>query len=483
MTQSSRIPHIHHAKLGGLHHKLVLESPRRIHYGNDFPVSGNVLLKHLPLLRGINSPLNAELFGPLQVDIVLKGVARIHHETESRVEIFQLCKEVVRIHDGPFRAPADAEEVLHFSIKFPARAAPETNSAIAAVQDGDGLWNFRERVSSVETGPLPPTLEVLHNSHSWGTFGSTNLHTVTKPAIKVQYTVEARVRMPGIDVEIVNADAASGGAPVFYDQPRVPTAIAQRDQTLTSDASQRFTAQNDGLRPVSEQPHGLRNKTKAFLKPVDPPKFIFDASFIGIPQHAYIGQSLSFAISIEPDETSTTRTDPDVFLDKCTISLIAHTTGIEPAPLKIVKTKEASFSSARPFSREDGMTKEIDIGVLSWVPTTFTFRNISRTYKLRIASQFTVGTRQFSTSRDVPLTIHPPLELDVSRPADMEDDPDGLPSYQEASRSSAADFAEDAAEGSAQVPSYEQAVSGHDHGGHHGGSDHGHGGFAGGFGG
>ncbi|KAM3417078.1 hypothetical protein BST61_g8654 [Cercospora zeina] len=459
---SSRGPHIHHAKLGGLHHKLILESPKRVHFGNDIPVSGNVLLKHLPLLRGLNSPLNAELFGPLRVNVVLKGVARIHHEEESRAEIFPLCKEVVTIYDGSFRAPADAEEVLHFRMKLPPHASPVTNTAVAAVQDEGGNWSFRERVASVEVEPLPPTLEVLQNSLARGSFVYANLHTATKPAIKVHYTVEAQVRMPGIDVEIVNADADSGGAPIFYDQPRIPTAIAQRDQTLTTDVSQRFTVQDESLLPKHEQPHGLRNKTKAFLKPVDLPTFVFDANFIAIPQHAYIGQPLSFAITIEPDGSSTTKTEPHVFLDKCTVSLIAHTTGIQPAPLEILKTKAADFSStAQPFSREDGMIKGIDVGVLSWVPATFSFRNITRTYKLRIVSQFTVGAQQISTSRDVPITIHPPLEIETSRAtADDDDDdpndPDALPSYQEANR-------HDEAEDFAHAPSYEQAISGSDY--------------------
>ncbi|KAF2207067.1 hypothetical protein CERZMDRAFT_88829 [Cercospora zeae-maydis SCOH1-5] len=451
---SSRGPHIHHAKLGGLHHKLILESPKRVHYGNDFPVSGNVLLKHLPLLRGLNSPLNAELFGPLHVSIVLKGVARIHHEDESRAEIFPLCKEVVTIYDGSFRAPADAEEVLHFNIKLPPHASPVTNTAVAAVQDDGGNWSFRERVSSVEVEELPPTLEVLPNSLTRGSFVYANLHTTMKPAIKVHYTVEAQVRMPGIDVEIVNADADSGGAPIFYDQPRIPIATAQRDQTLTTDVSQRFTVQDESLLPEHEQPHGFRNKTKAFLKPIDLPKFVFDVICIGIPQHAYVGQNLSFAITIQPDGSSTTKTDPEIFLDKCTISLIAQTTGIQPAPLEILKTKAADFSSARPFSREDGMTKGIDVGVLSWVPATFTFRKITRTYKLRIVGRFTVGTQQISTSRDVPITIHPPLEIETSRAADDTNDPDALPSYQEANRHEAEDFA--------HAPSYEQAISGSD---------------------
>ncbi|KAI5362168.1 hypothetical protein Slin15195_G058190 [Septoria linicola] len=445
------MPHFH-AKLGGLNYKVLLESPKRIYYGNDIPITGHVLLKHLPLLRGLSqSPLNAELFGPLQVDVVLRGVCRINHLEESRAEVYQLCRETVNIYNAPFRAAADAEEELPFSIKIPANTIPNTNMAVAAVQDASGSWTFRERVSSVEVDPLPPTVEVKRKVDSWGTLGTTNLSTVLKTAISVQYTIEAQVRMPGIDVEIVYA-GPEGGVPIYYDQPRIPTSIAAADQTLTSETSQTFTAQNEELRPEIELPQGFRNKTKALLRPADPPKFIFEASLIGIPQHAYIGQPLSFAITVAPDDSSSTKSVPNVFLDSCTITLIAHTTGCLPPDIELLRTKEADFSSSKPFGDEYGWTKAIDVGTLSWVPSTFTFRSISRTYKLRISVRFSVGGQKINTNRDVPLTIHPPLEIETSRPGiETSADPNALPSYREANLQ--------APEYLGEVPSYEQATS------------------------
>ena len=219
---------------------------------------------------------------------------------------------------------------------------------------------------------------------------------------------------------------------------------------MTSDVSHTFTIQDEGLRPSHEQPHGFRNKTKALLKPTDPPKFVFEADLIGIPQHAYVDQPLSFAISIIPHDSSTTTVTPKIFLDSCTITLVAHTTGLQPTVIELLKTKEAEFSSAKPFSEEHGWTKAIDIGHLSWVPSTFTFRNISRTYKLRIAVHFSVGTQKVKTSRDVPLIIHPPVEIETARNETAEES-DGLPSYHEATHEPADDLGE--------VPSYEQVVS------------------------
>ena len=187
--------------------KLELDSPKRIHYGsNEMPVCGGVLLKHLPMLRGLpHSPLNAELFGPLQVQVTLRGFARINHDDETRAEVVPLVKETVTIHDGPFRASTNEESRLPFSIKFPAHTIPRSNTAGVAVRAEDGSWNFRERATSVEIEPLPPSCQVSGKHDSWRTLGSTNVSSVTKTAISVEYSVEAIARMPGIDVEIVNA--------------------------------------------------------------------------------------------------------------------------------------------------------------------------------------------------------------------------------------------------------------------------------------
>lgn len=432
------------AKLGGLSTRVVLDDPNRVHYGNDIPVSGSLLLKYLPLLRGLpHSPLNAELFGPLQVEITLGGSARINHVNETRAEVFALVKEVVCIHDGPFRASPDEERRLPFAIRFPAHAIPSSNTT------GVRSWPLHEHVLPVEREALPPTCSVHLNHDAWETRKSAKWSSTTDTAMSVDYTIDTQVRMPGIKMEIVDA-TQQGGTSVLYDQPKIPLSIATCNQSLTSEFSQTFTAQNEALRPSSERPHGVRNKTKALLKPAEVPRFIFEAELIGIPKHAYVGRQLSFALSIIPHASSTVQTAPNLFLDSCTITLIAHTTGLQPAVIEIIKTKEAAFSSAKPYSEEYGWTKSINIGQLSWVPSTFTFRNIRRTYKLRIAVQFSVGAQKMKMSRDVPLTIHPPVESDTTRVGTAED-PDSLPSYQESSYGSRADLG--------PVPSYEQAMT------------------------
>lgn len=430
------------AALGGLHVKLFLRNAKRIHYGSDDPVTGTVVLKYLPHVRGLpESTLNAELFGPLKLDVILKGTARVNHEDETRADVSNLFTKTINLHNAPFRAPPDTEHEFPISITFPESSRPRTNTSVVAVQDENGRWSFRESISSIEVDALPPSLDAKAKEPSSMTAKLVGLQTV----VGVRYTIGAVVHMPGIDVNIINENVPNGYEAVYYERPRVPLQFATNNHTSTHDFSQTLTAQDESLRADDERPNGFMGKTKALLRSTEFPRYVFRATFARIPEHAFVGQPLSFNVCIATDPSSTTRIHPDVLLESCNIALLAHTTGTQPPNIETLRTKRCDVASSTPFSDQNGWTQTIDIGTLTWVPSSFTHDNIGRYYKLRIVCQLAVGKQKLTVKRDVPITIHPPLSL--TEPPEFETEMPGLertaslPAYEE------------------DVPSYAQAVS------------------------
>jgi hypothetical protein len=438
--------------LGSLHHKIVLDQPQKIHYGHEDEVVGGVVLKYLPLVRGYSS-LNVELFGPLHMQVSLKGTARIYHHNETRTEITHLFTETFRLHQGSFRAAPDTEHIFPFRIKFPSHTQPTYDSAVSATQDENGRWNFRETLSSVEPDPLPPSL--VSPSHNLTT------HTIYQPSrretVTIEYTATVQIRMPGIDIEL-KPNNPDRRVTVYYDQPRVPMMLAAANLAGTNDFSRTF--------PISpnitshEKPSGLRSKTRAFLNPsAEPPQHALTVTYTGIPQHAFVGQPLSFQIKVDPqDPDAAAASLPPIILDRCVISLFAYTTGVQPTIIDLLRTKTFEFSDfSRIFSNDHGWTRDIHIGVLGSVPSTFKFgkdAGIERTYKLRLACQLSAGKQKLHMRQDVAVAIHPPLLLDDVRGPDvgvsvLEWDAADPPAYDD----------DDYDIEDALVPSYEQAIA------------------------
>lgn len=424
--------------LGTLHVKLLLDQPQRVHYGPDDAVTGHILLKYRAAIPGLSPlTLNAELFGPLSLQVVFRGIARLHIGEESRVDTHLLFAKVEQVHDGSFRAQPDSEHVFPFTIRFPEHAQPRANTRVAATQhETSGRWVFEQSVASIDVDALPPSMEsTVQRSPA----GVTLTQEVAKTLASVRYTLTLQVRMTGIEVQIEVVNRGRKEI-VYYDQPKVPASRAINYLTQSHAFEQQLTAQHDSLRPPEARPRGIRDKTKALLKPTEPPKYVFTVRCFHVPQHAFIGQPIEFDISIASHSSSTTTTPPAVFLDSCNIALVAYTSGMQPSNIEILRNRNVDISHPpRPFSSTYGWSRGIDVGTLSYVPSTFRCGKIARSYKLRITIVFSVGKQNLHLRRDMPLEVHPPLHRSSY---DDDDDPDGssrargrfaetLPAYEE----------------------------------------------------
>ncbi|KXT00431.1 hypothetical protein AC578_1927 [Pseudocercospora eumusae] len=436
--------------LGQLHIRAVLDHPSKVHYGPDDPVRGKVVLKYVSPSKASSS----QLFGPLTLAVILKGQARINPEDEGS-QSTTLFTETQTIQDGAFRADSENEHALPFALHFAENVDPATQTTMT--QNDNGSWNFRQTVGS-ELHALPPSLESRAPENS----SVTRLKAVSTTLVGVRYSALVRAKMPGIDVDIVVANLVDGET-VLYDQPRVPIMIAS-NLADNSEFFRQLTVQNEALRSVEQKPRGFLGKTKAFLKPSELPKYVFTATCSNVPQHAFIDQPVAFDISVASHFSSTVQENPEVFLDSCTTSLIARTTGVKPVNIETLWSKTTEFER-KPFSDEHGWAKTVDIGNLDWVPSTFSLGDIERSYKFRIAAQFSVGKQKLSIRQDMPVMIHPPIDSENDMTlARINSAGSALPAYEEAAAIAPTPSYEDAT--GLPQPSYEQAVGAVDPGHH-----------------
>ncbi|EME85076.1 uncharacterized protein MYCFIDRAFT_195943 [Pseudocercospora fijiensis CIRAD86] len=428
--------------LGQLHIRAVLDNPKKVHHGPDDPVRGNVHVKYASSSRAGSS----QLFGPLKLEVVLRGQARVNAEDEPS-QITTLFTEARTLYDGAFRADGENEHALPFALDFAENVDPTTHTTMT--QSGNGTWNFRQTVGS-ELHALPPSLESQAPENS----GVTRLKAVSKVLVAVRYSILVRAKMPGIDVDVVVANPADGET-VLYDQPRVPIMIAS-NLADNGEFYRQITVQNEHLRPAEQKPRGFVGKTKAFLKSSDLPKFVFTATCSNVPQHAFVDQPVAFDMSMAPHYSSTVHENPEVFLDSCTTSLIARTTGVKPINIETLWSRTTEFER-KPFSDEHGWARTVDIGNLEWIPSTFSLGDLERTYKLRIAPQFSVGKQKLSIRQDMPVMVHPPIDPENDTTlARIHSGGSALPAYEEAAASAPTPPYE-AVTGLSQ-PSYEQAI-------------------------
>ncbi|KAF2162967.1 hypothetical protein M409DRAFT_58003 [Zasmidium cellare ATCC 36951] len=396
--------------LGVLHARLHLDDPKRIHYGSDDPVDGSVRLKFER--NGMKGAPATELFGPLEVNLTLKGTMRfvsgnsaISDSSPQNESVF--VNKTISLHTGPFRAAPGTEHDFPFSLNFPEHADAKHKTSVSAYQDAAGNWKFRQRLSDTTIEDLPPTL------------ASKQKHAMVTSDMSIRYGLVLQVTMPGIDVRILTPVIEKE---VLYDRPRVPPIAATTQSAQTTSFTQLLSVEHKSLLPPSD-PHRTSSSRslKSLFKSSPPlPKYAFNVSCTGIPQHIFIGQPITFPLRITPSsENSTTATTPppEISLTHCTLSLIAHTHG---------RTTLASPSSEETHNTEllkekpcdvigfDSTTTairmgHIDVGTLSAVPSTFTHGDMRREYKLKIAIGLSCLGQNFHVTRMLGVVVHPPV--------------------------------------------------------------------------
>jgi hypothetical protein len=139
---------------GILHVKTTLDDPDRIHYGTEDVVTGNIVLRYEPQVRGDE----AELLGSLDLQVVLQGHLKAVHQKGSREET-NLFYKTSKVHDGLFRASPGVEYEFAFLVAYPELADRRETSSLTNIRlDADGTWKYDKRVTEAVVEDLPPTI-------------------------------------------------------------------------------------------------------------------------------------------------------------------------------------------------------------------------------------------------------------------------------------------------------------------------------------
>ncbi|KAK4623568.1 hypothetical protein CLAFUW4_06343 [Fulvia fulva] len=179
-----------------------------------------------------------------------------------------------------------------------------------------------------------------------------------------------------------------------------------------------------GAAPQPDSP-GLKGRiAKITTKAAEQPKHVFNTIVSALPQELYIGQRLEFEVAINPDiiNASSTEELPEVSLDACTITLFCQTNGPHPEHIEVLRQKVNKQRPSGPFSADTGFRKTVDGGTFGHMPSTFNFRNVSQSYKLRLDLQFYAAGSTVAMKKELPVIVYPYR-------APREDD--SLPSYEE----------------------------------------------------
>lgn len=186
-----------------------------------------------------------------------------------------------------------------------------------------------------------------------------------------------------------------------------------------------------------------KNKAYAYIKPTEYPKYVFEATCIGVPQEISVGQRLQFEVAIQSiSNLSTTDKEPDVSLDSCIVTLIAQTAGTPPLHIEVLRQRQSSQRPSGPFTKDNDYRKKVDLGIFGHVPSAFNGQDVSQSHKLRLEIQFHAANNTVVMKREFPVIVHPaPGSEAASRagsivPRTSEEDHYGgggrLPSYDEA---------------------------------------------------
>ena len=383
--------------IGTLLAKIVLDNPRRIHYGSTEPVTGKIILTYTPSTK-TRIESNPELFGPLQLAVNLHGRAKSKvwkrqgnntHIYRGRAPLFRQSK---RLYDDSFRARPNQPNDFPFELYFPEGAS----------DIGGGDWEADGTYRYKPGDPLPPSFNTSY-------YGFSNRYESF-----VEYRVGVQVAMPRLQIIIAKPEKYDE-ALVYYERPMLHAAINETMQPRYG----RESVKNEFLLPEADRPTGFRQKAKAAFSSDYYPTYAFDW-FVTGPQHLYLGQPLVFEVRIKPREAECTAiVIPDVQLSYFSIEIRAITdvraekqifTSPESHSNEVKATLKGVVDYAGPFSKANDWSKTINTRALSGLCSTFQTYNISQSYRMKIRGAFTLAgkTKEFDIEKAV--TIHPPIE-------------------------------------------------------------------------
>jgi hypothetical protein len=384
--------------IGTLLAKIILDEPRKIHYGSSDPVKGKVVLTYTPSTK-TREESNPELFGPLQLQVTFHGRSKTKVYKQSgnnrqifrgRAPLFALSKI---IYDDSFRSRPNQSHSFPFQLYFP-EGAPKNPV---------GKWDADGRFKYEAGSPLPPSFNNSYSgfAHRYDCF--------------VEYRVGVNVAMPRLRVIVAKPEKYDEPL-IHYERPKPHFTINERPAPRTGFES----VKNEFLLPEEDRPTGFKARAKAAFSLDYYPTYAF-AWFLNGPQHLYLGQPLVFEMSIRPSEKVCTAVlVPDVHLTSFQVEIRAVVD--VRAERQLFSSPESSsdeeklrlkgvLQDNKPFSKANDWTKAINTRDLRGVCSAFQSPNISLRYRMRVRGTFTFANKHKEFEKDYSVTIHPPIEL------------------------------------------------------------------------
>lgn len=391
--------------IGTLNAAVFLDEPKLIRCGTDDNVTGHVAVTYRPDFSSDGS--HPDLFGPLVVTVLFHGRAKTkviksngnnRSTYRGRAPLFQIN---TKIYDGTFKSAPNQTHRLPFSLKFPEGVAATYNQ---------GHWRPDSRFITDLGQPLPPTFFLDYHgfAHRFTAF--------------TEYRIGARVHMPNIDIKVGGLSEDSQPV-VLYERPRVkPEAMVQR----WHQSKDVCMVQNEHLVPEDDRASGFKQKAKAMFKSDYYPEYHFEVH-TKYPGHIYLGQPMTFEISIKPIESRCTAPiTPEITMCAFNADINAYTEARaerimfgEPESNGhdcVAKMTGRLIDSKEPFSKAKDYTKIITTPEVRGIPTSFSTFNINRTYTLELKYTIIAATKGFKVSKQIRVIVFPPLDLPAAAP-------------------------------------------------------------------
>ncbi|KAI1327113.1 hypothetical protein F5Y16DRAFT_203547 [Xylariaceae sp. FL0255] len=411
-----------------LHSKVVLSNPRKMYCGHLDPVEGHIEIWYQP---GAKNP-GAEVFGPLRAHVTFHG--------RAKTKIWKSNGQTTSVYRG--RAPLFYQSQLVYDDSFKARPGEISKypfimffpqSATAHVTDS---FDPSTAYVAERNQPLPPSF--TQSYRGWG----------HRFEAFVEYRVGVEINMPGLKIDVFKPTKYTEPI-IHYERPRLPQPSDGRPLSWRGNV----VVQNEHLLPASDQPHGFREKAKAFVGATRFPVYSFDWNCT-TPRDLHLGQPAIFEVRLQPHESAAPLIPP-VRLTQFSIEIKAHAA---------VRAGKAIFSHPsssgnwtvchlrgiaddnRPFSKATDWIKTINTtplaveGPIGALSSSFATYNISVYYTAKIKLAFTVTNLIKDFSKEISVNILPPLATgsapvyteagSSSQVADEEGGPSGLPRYE-----------------------------------------------------
>lgn len=384
--------------IGSLSWRIELDEPAKVHCGSTSIVKGSVVLRYTAAQAGVGA---GELFGPMEVAIVLEGRAKskIWKRSGEHTTIYRGRAPLVSlgsgIHNGSIKIQVARDHRLRFTVAFPETVQPNRMQP---------AWRSSADFDTSLSAPLPPSMNLAYHGfgHRFDCF--------------VEYRIKAMVSMPSIDVKI--APIYEDHGPMVYYQPvRLSEVFAARHNTTPLKLIDSVEVKNKYLLPVEQRPTGFMQHAKNFFDSDAYPTFAYDCLLEG-PAEVYLDQPINFTLSLRPNIPRSTAPElPTMKVINFNIQIKAQTEvradslifergsrGTEVAVYLAAKTQQNE-----DFSKANDFTKTYSTPVLAGLPTSFSTFNIFRAYIMSVTVVVETATKTRKFNRDYKVKILPPL--------------------------------------------------------------------------